>query len=171
MRVTEFFSVAFCSSVLDLLPCSLCSLKDILSSHFTTSRSEPAPVNHGDAAPIVMDGIVPASFLLRGACLLKKKIGRFLFVCLFCLGAVLKYHRCLRPWLSSCPLARTLQPSPLFATARFPGGAFLGFCRALSPGPSGRCCSLQLINFHAAPSLAIVVPSRTDSPAVTTLRD
>jgi hypothetical protein len=55
------------------------------------------------------------------------------------------------PQLLSCPLARTFRPLPLFATDQFPGGAVLGYHRALSHGLSGRRRSLQLINLgHAA---------------------
>jgi hypothetical protein len=102
-------------------------------------------VNHGDAAPIIANGIIPASFLLHGARLLKKKKCRFLFVCLFCLGAVIGYRRCL--------------------------GAVLGYCCALSPRLSGHHLSSQLINFWAAPSSAIIVSSCMDSPAIAALRD
>jgi hypothetical protein len=143
MRVTEFFSVAFCSSVLDLLPCSLCSLKDILSSHFTTSRSEPAPVNHGDAAPIIVDGIIPASFLPHGAHLLKKKMAA-----------------------SSSSAFFASAPSSTIVVA-----SVLGYHRALSPGLYGRCRSLQLLDFRAAPSSAFVVPSRPNFLAINALRD
>ncbi len=57
-------------------------------------------MNHGDAAPIIADGIIPASFLPHGARLLKKNNGRFLFVCLFHLGAVLGCCRAVSPGLS-----------------------------------------------------------------------
>ncbi len=100
-------------------------------------------MNHGDATPIIADGIIHASFLLHGARLIKKIIGRFLFVCLFCLGAILGYR---------CRL-----------------GAVLGYRRALLPGLSGHRHSLRLIDFRAAPSSAIIVPSRMDSLAVAAL--
>ena len=47
-------------------------------------------MNHGDAAPLTADGIVPASFLLRRARLKKKKIITlpFLLRRLFYLGVV-----------------------------------------------------------------------------------
>ncbi len=158
-------------SVLDPLPCSLCSLKDILSSHFTTSRSEPAPVNHGDAAPIIADGIIPACFLPHGARLLKKKKKMPLPLRLPFLP-----RRCPQLSLSppssaiivpSCPDSTAvtalwdclisgrclpwLLPLTPFVTDQFPGGAVLGYRRALLHGLSSRRRSLRLINFdHAA---------------------
>jgi hypothetical protein len=45
-------------------------------------------VIHGDATPLVADGIVPASFLSRGARILKKKNCSFLFFGVSCHDAV-----------------------------------------------------------------------------------
>ena len=39
---------------------------------FTISRSEPAPVNHGDVAPLTAEGIFPGSFFSHKHVLLKK---------------------------------------------------------------------------------------------------
>jgi hypothetical protein len=78
-------------------------------------------VNHGVAAPIIGDGIIPASFLPHRVRLLKKKKSWPLPLCL-------PFSPWRRPWLSSCPLARTLRPSPLFATDLFPGGAVISYC-------------------------------------------
>ncbi len=48
-------------------------------------------MNHGDAAPLVADGIVPASFLSRGAWISKKKNNSsFLFFGVSCHGAVVR---------------------------------------------------------------------------------
>ncbi len=170
-------------SVLDPLPCSLCSLKDILSSHFTTNRSEPTPVNHGDAAPIIADGIIPASFLPHEAHLPKKKKKWPLPLCLpfsprrhpqlllsplslaiivpSCPDSTAVAALCecsisgrRLPRLLSCPLARTFRPLLLFAIDQFPRGAILGYCCALSHGLSGRHCSSRLIDLsHAASQL------------------
>jgi hypothetical protein len=147
----------------------LCSLKDILSSHFTTSRSEPAPVNHVEVAPIIADGIIPASFLPHGGHLQKKK---------WPLPLRLLFLPRRRPQLSSSPPSSAiivpscpdstavntlcnclisgqrlprLLPSALFVTDRFPGGAILGYRCALLHGLSGCHRSLHLINSgHAA---------------------
>ncbi len=59
-------------------------------------------MNHGDATPIIADGIIPASFLPHRARLIKKN-DRLLFVVLNYrrrLGAVLGYLRALLPDLS-----------------------------------------------------------------------
>jgi hypothetical protein len=79
-------------------------------------------VNHGDAATIIADGIIPASFLPHGARLLKIKIKNLPH------PLRLPYSPRCCPWLSLCPLARTLRPSPLFATDQFLGGAVIGYC-------------------------------------------
>ncbi len=49
-------------------------------------------MNHGDAAPLVADDIVPASFLSRGARISKKKKkeSSFLFFGVSCHGAVVR---------------------------------------------------------------------------------
>jgi hypothetical protein len=96
-------------------------------------------MNYGDAAPIIADGIIPASFLPHGARLLKKNWPL--------------------PFLSAF-FASAPSSTIVFASV-------LGYHRALLPGLSGRQCSLQLIDFRAAPSSAM--PSRTDSPAVAAL--
>jgi hypothetical protein len=101
-------------------------------------------VNHGDAAPIIADGIIPASFLPHGAGLLKKK----------------------KMAASSLSAFFASAPSSTIVVA-----SVLGYHRALLPGLYGRFRSLQLLEFRVAPSLAFVVPSCPDFPAVDALGD
>jgi hypothetical protein len=100
-------------------------------------------VNHGDAAPIIADGIIPASFLPHGARLLKKKNAASFLFAFFALA-----------------------PSSTIVIA-----SIHGYHCALLPGLSGHQHSSRLINFQVAPSSAIVVPSCTDSPAIAALCD
>ncbi len=100
-------------------------------------------MNHKDAAPIITDGIIPASFLPHGARLLKIKMVASSLSAFF---------------------ASVLSSTIVVASV-------LGYHCALLPGLYGCCRSLRLLNFQAAPSLAFVVPSRLDFLAVDALRD
>jgi hypothetical protein len=102
-------------------------------------------VNHGDAAPIIADGIIPASFLPHGARLLKNKI-KLAASSLFA-------------FFASAPYSNIVIAS------------ILGNHCALSPGLYSRCRSLRLLDFRAEPSLAFLVPSRPDFPAIDALCD